>query len=475
MKNLGRILIFFLIPHAIYASIKASLDTHYVEAGDTVTYSLSISGDDVKPPHIEKICGEDVISSSTQRSMQMINSDITRSITFSYEFVAQKSCEIKPVEVEVDGKLQKSNAESLKVVPASVLQKDAPFVLSLVSEKKEVYVGEPFVVTLLFKQKEGSGGIDSRFTPPTFEGFWLKEQSKPINYREGIYNITKITYTLSAQRVGKLKISKAQVQIASRANRVDSWGMWIPQVKWKRYNSNDLNIDVKELPQGVTLIGDFKISTEVDKTQIHQNEALNLVVKVEGVGNLEDIKSFKPYIDGVNVFDEKIVINKNTLTQKMAFVGDDDFTIPPFKLKFFDIKTKQIKTISTNEINIKVTGVKKDQSITIKRPDVKSEEQPLKTLKTKQTNSSKSMLILVFLAGLACGIVLMMLKSYRFSKKQKTPDIKDHKQLLIKLLPYKDDEEVKSIVEILEQNIYENAQKKVDKKMLKRVMKRFLY
>jgi len=290
MKNLGRILIFFLIPHAIYASIKASLDTHYVEAGDTVTYSLSISGDDVKPPHIEKICGEDVISSSTQRSMQMINSDITRSITFSYEFVAQKSCEIKPVEVEVDSKLQKSNAESLKVVPASVLQKDAPFVLSLASEKKEVYVGEPFVVTLLFKQKEGSGGIDSRFTPPTFEGFWLKEQSKPINYREGIYNITKITYTLSAQRVGKLKISKAQVQIASRANRVDSWGMWIPQVKWKRYNSNDLNIDVKELPQGVTLIGDFKISTEVDKTQIHQNEALNLVVKVEGVGNLEDIR-----------------------------------------------------------------------------------------------------------------------------------------------------------------------------------------
>jgi hypothetical protein len=344
----------------------------------------------------------------------------------------------------------------------------------LASEQKEVYVGEPFVVTLLFKQKEGSGGIDSRFTPPTFEGFWLKEQSKPISYREGIYNITKIIYTLSAQRVGKLKISKAQVQIASRANRVDSWGMWIPQVKWKRYNSNDLNIDVKELPQGVTLIGDFKISTEVDKTQIHQNEALNLVVKVEGVGNLEDIKSFKPYIDGVNVFDEKIVINKNTLTQKMAFVGDDDFTIPPFKLKFFDIQTKQIKTISTNEINIKVTGVKKDQSITIKRPDVKSEEQPLKTLKTTQTNSPKSMLILVFLVGLACGIVLMMLKSYRFSKKQKTPDIKDPKQLLIKLLPYKDDEEVKSIVEILEQNIYENAQKKVDKKMLKRVIKRYI-
>ena len=108
----------------------------------------------------------------------------------------------------------------------------------------------------------------------------------------------------------------------------------------------------------------------------------------------------------------------------MAFVGDDDFIIPPFKLKFFDIKTKQIETISTNEINIKVTGVKKDQSITIKRPDVKSEEQPLKTLKTKQTNSSKSMLILVFLAGLACGIVLMMLKSYRFSKKTKNTGYK---------------------------------------------------
>jgi len=472
MKNLGKILIIFLIPHVIYASIKASLDTHYVELGDTVTYSLSISGNDVKSPNLQTICGVDVIFSSSQRSIKMINSDITKTITFSYQFIPQKSCEIKPVELEVDGVLQKSNAESLKIVPASVLKKNADFSLILNSEKKEVYVGEPFSVTLLFKQKEGVGSIDSKFVPPSFEGFWLKEQSKPVSYREGVYIVTKIVYTLAAQRVGNLKIPKAQMRIASRANMRDSWGMWIPQVKWKTYYSDDLNIDAKELPEGVELIGDFSISTKIDKTKINKNEALNLVVEVDGNGNLEDIKSFKPYIDNVSVFDEKMVIDGNKLTQKMAFVADDDFTIPPFKLKFFDTKTKQIKTIQTQKIDIKVTGVKNTPTLNIKRSDTTKNE-PLKVVKTADTQNSYMVVLLAFLAGLACGIVAMLLKSYRFTKKRKSLDTKDPKVLLMKLLPYKDDKDVQVILDIIENNLYSNEKKVLDKKLLKEIIKKY--
>jgi len=475
MKNLGKILILFFIPHAIYASVKASLDTHYVELGDTVTYSLSISGDDVKNPNIQTICGVDVISTSSQRNIQMINTNVTKTITFSYQFVPQKSCEIPPVEIEVDSKLQKSNAESLKIVPHSALKQDAVFTLNMSSSKKEVMVGEPFKVTLLFKQREDSKAIDSQFTPPQMDGFWIKGESQPIRYRDGRYNITKVIYTLSAQRVGTLKIPKAQIRIANRVNNRDGWGMWMSQVKWKAYFSNELNIDVKELPEGIKLIGNFNINTKVDKTKIHANEALNLVIEVKGNGNLEDIKSFKPYINGVNVFDEKIVIKGNKLTQKMAFVADGNFTVPPFTLKYFDTKTKQIKTISTQKIYIEVEGSKVNTPLTIKRSD-NSKTEDITEVKEEDINSNKSslfMLGIAFITGLLIGISLMMIKYKKYKKKKKVLDTKDPKLLFIKLLPYKDDKDVREIMDILENNIYSDKKQKIDKKALKKVLKQY--
>ena len=473
MKNLGKIIfIFLLFPHAIFASVKATLDSNYVELGDTVTYSLTISGDDVKRPNISTLCDSDVISSGSQRSIQMINGDVKKSYILSYKFVPQQSCEIPPISLEVDGKVEQSNSVSLKIV-SGVVKKDASFMLTLTSDKKEVFVGEPFRVTLLFKQREDAEAVDSKFEAPKLKGFWIKEQSKPTRYRDGRYVITKITYTMAAQRVGDLTISKAQMRIASRGNTTDPWGGWMPQIKWKTYFSNSIDIKVKPLPKGAGLIGDFSIKAIADKSKINSNEALNVIVEVDGIGNLEDIKSFKPYIDGVSVFDEKIVIKGNKLTQKLAFVADKDFTIPPFSLKYFDTNSSKIKTISTNPINIKVNGAKNNAKLTIKRSNKSEVVQP-KTLTTIKYETSKLLLVFVFLVGLACGIIFMLLKSYRFKAKEKSFNIKDEKLLLMKLLPYKENIDVKEIVDILEGNIYHNKGQKLDKKRLKEIVKRYL-
>ena len=58
MKNLGKILFTFLIiPHAIYAGVIASVDSKKVQLGDTVTYSLDLSGKDISRPNIYNLCG----------------------------------------------------------------------------------------------------------------------------------------------------------------------------------------------------------------------------------------------------------------------------------------------------------------------------------------------------------------------------------------------------------------------------------
>jgi len=473
MKNLGKIflLVLFLFSYNLYALVEASVDSNHISQGDVVTYSLKISATDITKPDIVSLCGSDIISTGSQKSIEMINGDVKRSYILTYRFAPQKSCEIAPIKVKVDGKTEQSNPVKIEV-SKYVSSPSDDFILTLKSEKKEVYVGEPFKVTLTFKQKDDAQALDSKFEAPKLKGFWIKKESKAKRYKEDGYMVTKLIYTMAAQRVGDLEISEAKIKIATRSNTRDVWGVWMPQLKYKTYFSNSLDIVAKPLPEGVGLIGDFSIKAIAQKHPVGSNEAFNVVVEVDGVGNLEDIKSFKPTIEGVGVFDEKAVIQGDKLTQKLAFVSDKDFTIPPFELKFFDTKTAKIKTIKTQSIDVKIKGSKQiTPPLTIKyMSDEKKKQNSNKVVVYK---NSKLILIGTFMAGLVCGVLLMLLKPWIFGKKEKSVNIDDKKTIIIKLLPYKDDKEVKEIIDILEADAYTDEKATVDKKLLKRVLKRY--
>ncbi|MBL0707577.1 MAG: BatD family protein [Sulfurimonas sp.] len=470
MKNLGKIILILLITNIVaLASVKATLDSSSVEAGELVTYSLHLSGSNIKRPIISSLCGVNVVATSSQASVEIINGNTRRSHILSYQFIPRKSCVIDAVEVEIDSHIETSNSVEL-IVSKVVANKDSDFILVLKSSKKEVYVGETFEVDLFLKQKRNVEAVDSKFVAPILKGFWIKSESKPKRIDSEKYTTTKITYKMAAQRVGQLSITPAQLQIASRTHIRDSWGSWIPKIKWKTYFSNELIVDVKKLPADVSLVGDFNIVASVDKTQINSNEAINLTIKVQGNGNLEDIKSFKPYIDGVNIFDEKIVIKENILTQKIVFVGDSDFLIKPFTLKYFNPTTKEIKTISTDAIDIKVKNSKAQTKLIVEKEQVKPVE---KVVLTKESEVPKYWFVLVFVLGLASGVFIMLLKSYKFKTKKQVVSIKEPKILLVKFLPYKHNEDVRAMMDILERNIYEDAKIEVDKKLLRELVKKY--
>ena len=474
MKNLGKILLLLILfSHAmLFAEVRASLSPRNITLGDTATLNLNINGKNIKQPSIISICGVDVISTGQRTNIEMINGNYKKSYVLSYQFSPLKDCEIKPIEVEIDGVIQKSNPLSLKLKPVDKSKK-ADFILSLSTEKKDVLVGEAFNVTLLFKQKKDSGAVDSKFIAPEFKGFWNKGESKPIQFEDGDYLVTKVIFKVAAQRTGELKISPAKMQIATRVNSRDLFGMWMQNVHWKTYFSNELNINVNPLPGGIDLVGDFTISASADKTKVNANEALNVVVKIKGEGNLEDIKTLKPYVDNVNVFDEKIAIKNNELTQKLVFVADADFVVPAFSIKYYDAKAKKIKTISTKEIPIKVNGAKVKQELTIKRQDDVKKAQKVEVVKSALNQFSYLWIVLSFLIGLACGIIILIIKPLKLFSKEKSLDLKDHKMLLVKLLPYKNDVEVQKIVDILEKNAYSKEKADIDKKVLKEIIRKY--
>lgn len=482
MKNLGRTyfkednlktitkiaLLFFITVYQLFASLTARVDTKSVELGDIVTYSLDISGQKIKKPDITRLCNSDVISTSSQTNMQIINGAMSKSYTLSYKFSPEMSCKIEPIELEIDGKVEHSQAIDIEVKAPSQT-KDANFMLTLSSNKEELYVGETLELTLAFKQRNGAPALDSKFTPPELKGFWIRGESTPQKTQDDNYTTTTIVYTLLPQRVGELKISRAQMQIASRDNKLDSWGGFMPTIKWKNYFSNELSFNVKPLPEGVTLVGDFKINLLLEKDEVNANEALNAVVEVSGDGNLEDIKSFKPYIDAVGVFEEKAVIEGSKLSQKIAFVAQNDFVIPPFEIKYFDIKTKEIKSISTKEVHIKIINAKPKEELIIKT----DEKQIAKSAEVVYSDGyGKTYLLMALFAGVFLGVILMLLKPFLKFKRVKKSSIKEPRTLLAKLLPYKEDEEVKEMIEALEQNIYTDKSVEIDKKALRELLKR---
>jgi hypothetical protein len=350
-------------------------------------------------------------------------------------------------------------------------KENSRYILELRSEKKDVFVGEPFDVTLLFKEKKVSSMAYAKFFAPDFKGFWKENVTKPIKFTDGYYRVTKVVYTVTAQRVGKLNIKPAIVKVATRDHAEAFAVSKHFSSIWKSYFSNELNIDAKALPSGVNLVGDFTINATADKSEINSTEATNVLVIIEGNGNLEDVKTLKPYIDGVTIFDEKVVVANNKLSQKMAFVADEDFIIPPYSIKYYDPKTKKIKTISTQEIMVKVKANRAKKELTIKRQEKK------KSVNTPQQinkNSISYICVLLSLAvGLFFGIIIMVLKPWKFFVKEKTLDIKDQRVLLMKFLPFRSDNEVQKAVDIFEKNIYSNEKTEIDKKVLKEIIKKY--
>lgn len=335
MRNLGKTVLFILIiPNVLFAGVTASLDYSHVSMGETVTYSITTSGNNIQRPMLSTLCGSNVTSTSSRTSIEMINGDYERTKVLSYQFMPKKSCEIPAIKVVIDGQEEYTKPLKVEVKPASQ-DLSADFVIDLQADKKELFVGEPFTLVMLIKQRHSSQAVDSKFIAPKMQGFWKSGEPKQEKYDDGEFVVTKLTYKLSAQRDGNLTITSAQLAVATRSNKRDMWGSFMQELKWKSYFSNELNFSVKPIPQNAKFIGDFSISAKVDKQEINPNEAVNVTIEVSGKGNLEDITKFKPYIANVSVFDEKPVVNGDRFVEKIALVGDNDFIIPAFTLEFF--------------------------------------------------------------------------------------------------------------------------------------------
>lgn len=416
MKTFVKIFIFLIFNLSLYANISLNAPDFFVK-GESYIFEYEATGTSVKFPIIDKIDGYVVEDLGTSRSLQIINGNYDEKITKRYRIVPKSNFEIPKFKFLINN--QEEESESKKVTEQEVHKTTSNnFDLTLVPSKKDLYVGEDFIVKLIFKYKRGLQITNLGFESPHFENFWYKKiENTSKRYEDNGYIIQELDFLLFPQKSGKLEIDPLRVDVQlveSSINSNFSFFTGVPKIE--KVYSNKLEFDIKQLPQGVSLIGDFNINASIDKNEINLGESITYKLEIDGIGNFDDIQDFKLNIPNATIYDNKPDIKteyskdgyKGKYTKNFSIVPSSSLEIPEIELKYFNKKENRIITKKTSIFNIKVNG-QIEQKVVLEKP--KDFEESKEKIVVKEQTSTKDR-VLFFILGIISTLLIFGLYFY---------------------------------------------------------------
>ena len=388
--------IVMLFTMAYGTGVKATLSNTEIIQGNMAQLKLKASGDSAEFPNIKEINGIPVLGrhESQNNSYSYINGKMSneRSITLVLTFAPQKDMTIPSYAVKVDGTVYKTKPLQLKVRKAVSPQMggNSRFSLQMRANKKEVMVGESFLVSVYFSIKQGIRLSDNPdYTKPEFKGFFVKEIEDQKTYMQGDQQVTELRYILTPQAEGNFTVgpASAKIAVADRSRR-DMFGRFFGSTSVP-IASNMIDINVVVKPEASDLVGDFKLESSIDAQKVKANKPVNLVVTISGEGSLEDFEFPSYEIDGVTLYSDDAKITSrvdgnvihSTYKKSFAFISDRDFTIPARTISVYDSKTKTVKKLEVPGYNVSIEG-----SSSLPVPVEKKTTTPKEMLGKVQTN-----------------------------------------------------------------------------------------
>lgn len=445
MKLIGSLLILISSLFAAEAFVSKS----NIVAGEQVVLILSAKGKDVKFPQFTSIGGFKVISTGMQQNIEYINGKVATKIEKHYAFLPLKSIDIPPFEIVVDGKTELTKPLRVEVEKANT--SNSKFILEMKINKRNVMQFEAVPVEFIFKRDEALDVRELRFAPPQFDNFWVKEGKKSKPELKDGFVIQKVNFFIFPQKSGSFEINPARVDVGVMNTSKDIFARLTNQLSWKPIFSNSITLQVEKL-EGANLYGSFDISVEVDRRKIEQNQGVNVVLKIVGSGNFDDIEPFSPEIKNANIFSDKPTVKsiaaydamKGEFIQKFSISSSKSFTIPAFSIKYYDSKTKKIITKSTELIYIQVDS----SGVEEKTVQVASTS---KEVAVEKKNSYLSLFI-----AFVCGVVITLLAMVVAKREKYTlPRFKNDRDRLKSLLKRRgESEEIDKQIRELEAKIY---------------------
>ncbi len=411
------VLLLLLGVSALWADkLSIHLSSKSVTEGESIDVVLSAQGRDVKFPDVLDVGGFPISSKyrSSSQEMSIVNGTtaMKRVVKYGFTFTPEVNMTLPSYTVKIDGKEYKTNPVKISIIspgatnPTAGVVTNNGYKLTLKSNKSEVYLGNSFVVDAILFVPNGSGRPRGEYHEPVFKNASARpiQKSKITRSYAGASKIIA-SYLVTPKQEGSVDIVNPRVDIAISQRGSDPFnGMFgNPSYKMKRVKGNNLKIKVIMPPEKSDLVGEFTMHTSLDHSKAKANKPITYTVIVEGNGELDSLQDHQFDIDGVSSYgDDGVVTHSmdgdklvNRYVKKYVFVSDKSFTIPSFKITYYDTKEKRVKSLVSPAKSIVINGGKIMPSSAIntkKRVKADTEEsgkKAAKEIKTKEDNSTK--------------------------------------------------------------------------------------
>lgn len=349
-------------------------------------------------------------------------------------------------------------------------------------DKTEPYVKETVILTLELWQTNPNKVLMFDFDllaskNYTFQRLDAQETDNHPNKRLHAAKV-KYVYLLHALSSGKVDLHfKLLKKATSDASIAYSFSGDRDNVKTLITNDTPislppLSLQVKTLPQGTQIVGDFSLEYYLKKHKAKAHEPLSFQVTIKGLG-------YPPLLDLIpkdvnfTVFTDKPLLKSkasiqgiySTVHHPMALSNDNNFTLPSIELKAFNPKTQKPYILSVPQQKFDITAVSKN--------DLLDKTNSPNVLKHDWLWPSHMLTYLfVFIAGILTAL------SWKWTKKipkdknnpliNKVKNAKDAKALLQVLLA-NDSHHFSKNIEILENCLYADAKIKINGKRLNKI------
>jgi hypothetical protein len=375
-----------------------------------------------------------------------------------------------------------------------ILSEDQLFI-NANTNKRDIYVGEQIIVTYKLYTRLNNLENYEILSDPNLNGFWKKDL--PIAGRLKKENINGVTYlttvikrtVLTAQKSGELIIDPMQVncriRVANQNNRRDPIGIFFNpySIRKEIISSKSIRINAKELPTPkpngfLGAVGNFKISSEIDKIELKANDAITLKIKLTGKGNIELIEPFKiNFPEDFEVYDpkasEKIFEGGNKRSIKNfeyllipRFKGN--YEIPVYQFISFNPNTKKYVTQKTKKHLIKVLEGDNNESSSssFSQQKVESSKKDINYIKTSsllvKKSSRKDNNLMYYILFFLPILIIFLNEIYKIFNFGKSNSLSDYKHKAARKIANK---KLKKAKEYIKENNYENFFEEIEKSL----------
>ena len=396
IKKLITVVIVCFFSAVVYANkieMYSSVNKTSVALNETLQLTISIKGDSKSLPYFSAPTLKDfnTYGSSQSKSMSIVNGQVTNTVSYVYTLSPKKEgeYEIPSFKLDYDGqtyetepiKITVSQAQSVSSVSVQNTQipqqkqssqvynfdtSKAVFVEAKVN-KKTAYINEKIIYTFSFYTSINLLSNPS-YQAPSFIGFFTGNTTQN-NYRTQIngrdYVVTEVSTELYPQQEGNIKIDKSTLIVSIEdfsKNYDDFFASFFRRSKNVELVTDEINIKVSKVPQNIGMVGNFKMSANVDKKDKKENEPFDLKITISGDGNIRTIQEPEIMLsDNLKKYEtsEKIIKQGDKETGKefttlIMPLSSGEGEIKILSQKYFDIQTKQVKNLPAKNIKVNV-------------------------------------------------------------------------------------------------------------------------